>query len=182
MPEKKSESKPSQKSNLEKLEYAYLAGNLIKEKPSYALGAMKQFYSNAGLDKDPIIGYAFNDARNGLHQSGSLTNTSVVMAIKSYAQDFEKSYELSTVSDILSYVQSRGFKDIPQELKVILEKYKTKTFGDMKKASEKDQEAGKVGVALQILLNQIMEGKLFHELVTRSTKSGLESLVAKESE
>jgi len=154
----------SQRSNLERHEYAALAAGLIKDRPEYALLAMGEFYKNCGLEDDPIIAYALNDATVGIRAGQGISNSGVIAAIGTYERAFNKAYENSRVGEFISYIGSRGFSKIPEGLNELIKKYEKLTVKEISEKAKKDKDdkdIANIYKTLNALLHQLFEGQLY---------------------
>ncbi|MBI2124841.1 hypothetical protein HYT92_03550 [Candidatus Pacearchaeota archaeon] len=182
------ETELTSKQKLERYEYGGLAGRIFKDqsRSAYSLEAMRGLYAGFGLDEDdPVLARSFAEAYAGA-RDGQVTNSGIFKAIELYSKKYEIAYGESKVGDFMEYVEGKGFSDIPDEVKSIIDKYKDRTIEeledeakDAKRAGdrEKYEEYSKVVSALGLLKNYVLEGVLYANLVKESTRRNLEGIL-----
>lgn len=176
------------KEKLKRYDLAALANHIYKDQSrgAYSLAAMKEFYTGLGVeDDDPIMNRAFAEAQAGI-KDGQITNAAVFQAMGLYSEKFDDAYATTTVGDFVDYVADKGYDEIPDDVKSLLNKYKNRTVEYLeeeakgaKKARDggKYQELSKVVTALALLKQYVFEGVLYSNLVKENTKKSLEGLL-----
>jgi len=181
---------------LAQFEKAALAKSLKKSRADYSLDAMTEFYSslnvgNGPLDiravMDPSIAEGLERAKVGI-KDGQISDSGIVRAMDMYAGVYYDILAKTTVNEFVGYVASRGYTDIPEKVKTLLDSYKDKTFGEVEKeATEKAQnrnegdKADKVELAYKALTRlqeQVMQASVFADVVTNKTKRNLEAIAS----
>lgn len=158
---------------------AAVISDIMKEESArgYQAEAMKDFYFKVcGIpEKDPIY-------RSQLGEFESGGNVFVTKAINMYGGEYQNELGKTTISEFIAYVATRGYTDIPDKLKALVNKYKDKKILEVQSEAKTNDEAKALMIMIGNLQKQVFEGKLIPELMgtsrTTSTKKNLEELAS----
>ncbi|MFA5174348.1 MAG: hypothetical protein WC438_04165 [Candidatus Pacearchaeota archaeon] len=174
------------KENLENLanyQWAQLAAQKLENRQlDIALPAMQKHYSQYGLENDPILAGAFNDAYTGI-QTGNLTSRGLLEAISVYSSKYEKARDETIVSDL---IKESGYK-LSDEARAGLSKYENWKYKDLisaakDKKNKDDKELKKAASTVQILENYKFEARLTPEMITENVDNQMEAFYPKKEE
>lgn len=180
-----------EKTSIDKLvesQWMTLATQQRQKAPGIALSAVKYFYKEHGLDKDPIIMRSLENASVGLSES-NITDAGILESMEYWKKEHEDAYDNAKVSDILEVAKKNGYEH--KALDKVKKAYGDITYKDLfEKAEDKekvDEDAQKAVLALKLVDTQQFEVQLYGAIVKDYTKgiteninSKLENLYAKE--
>jgi len=166
------ETELTSKQKLVRYEYGGLAGRIFKDqsRSAYSLEAMHGLYAGFGLDEDdPVLARSFAEAYAGV-RDGQVTNSGIFKAIELYSKKYEIAYGESKVEDFMEYVEGKGFSDIPDEVRAIIDKYKGRTIEELEE-KKKLAELRNASVVKQEKLIETKAHELQEELKNLLQKS-----------